>query len=66
MRTPVSLKVVNLIYVTENAEAIRKLEDKQLELLLDENDGQTQNQLAEQLDVDQLAVSRHLDAVGKS
>ncbi|GFT88873.1 putative mariner mos1 transposase [Trichonephila clavipes] len=43
----------------------KKFEDAELQALLDEDDGQTQEHLAEQLNVDQSTVSRHLKAMGK-
>ncbi|XP_023235836.1 paxillin-like [Centruroides sculpturatus] len=43
----------------------RKIEDHQLQALLDENDTQSQKMLAEQLGVTQPAISMHLHAMGK-
>ncbi|GFU72973.1 mariner Mos1 transposase [Trichonephila clavipes] len=43
----------------------KKFEDAELQALLDEDDGQTQEHLAEQLNVDQSTVSRRLKAIGK-
>ena len=42
----------------------KKFEDTQLELLLEEDDSQTQGELAERLGVDQSIVSRRLQASG--
>lgn len=42
----------------------KKFEDAELQALLDEDGGQTQKQLAEQLNVSQMAVSRRLKAMG--
>ncbi|GFW53182.1 mariner Mos1 transposase [Trichonephila clavipes] len=44
---------------------IKKFEDAELQALLDEDDGQTQEHLAEQLNVDQSTISRRLKAMGK-
>lgn len=43
----------------------KRFEDPDLQALLDVDDGQTQQKLAEQLDVDQSTVSRRLTAMGK-
>jgi len=43
----------------------RKVEDCQLQALLDENDTQSQKMLAEQLGVSQAAISMRLHAMGK-
>jgi len=43
----------------------RKVEDCQLQALLDEDDTQSQKMLAEQLDVSQAAISMRLHAIGK-
>jgi len=43
----------------------RKVEDYQLQALLDEDDTQSQKMLAEQLDVSQVAISMRLHAMGK-
>ncbi|GFW64465.1 mariner Mos1 transposase [Trichonephila clavipes] len=43
---------------------VKKFEDAELLALLDEDDGQTQEHLAEQLNVDQSTVSRRLKAMG--
>ncbi|GFT79571.1 mariner Mos1 transposase [Trichonephila clavipes] len=43
----------------------KKFEDAELQALLDEDDGQTQEHLAEQLNVDQSPVSRRLKAMDK-
>ncbi|GFW28494.1 mariner Mos1 transposase [Trichonephila clavipes] len=43
----------------------KKFEDAELQALLDEDDGQTQEHLVEQLNVDQSTVSRRLKAMGK-
>ncbi|GFU26501.1 mariner Mos1 transposase [Trichonephila clavipes] len=43
----------------------KKFEDAELQVLLDESEGQTQEHLAEQLNVDQSTVSRRLKAMGK-
>lgn len=42
----------------------KKFEDTELEALLAEDDGQTQEQLAEQLNVDRSTISRRLKAMG--
>ncbi|GFS60107.1 mariner Mos1 transposase [Trichonephila clavipes] len=42
----------------------KKIEDAKLQVLFDEDDGQTQVHLAEQLNVDQSAVSRRLKSMG--
>jgi len=44
----------------------KKYEDVELQALLDENDSQTQKQLAEQLSINQQAVSNRLREMGKS
>ncbi|GFX81766.1 mariner Mos1 transposase [Trichonephila clavipes] len=49
----------------ERGRPAKKFEDAELQSLLDEDDGQTQEQLAAQLNVDQSTVSRHLKAMGK-
>lgn len=49
----------------ERGHAPPKFEDTELQALLDEDDGQTQQQLAEQLNVDQSTVSRRLKARGR-
>ena len=43
----------------------KKYEDVELQALLDEDDSQTQKQLAEQLSVSQQAVSNRLREIGK-
>lgn len=43
----------------------KKFEDTELQALLDEDDGQTQEQLAEQLNVDRSTVAKRLKAMGK-
>ncbi|GFT93006.1 mariner Mos1 transposase [Trichonephila clavipes] len=43
----------------------KKFEDAELQALLDEDDGQTQEHLVEQLNVDQSTVSRRLKAMDK-
>ena len=43
----------------------QKIEDVELQALLDEDDSQTQKQLAEQLSVNQQAVSNRLREMGK-
>ncbi|GFW22341.1 mariner Mos1 transposase [Trichonephila clavipes] len=43
----------------------KKFEDAELQALLDEDDGQMQEHLAEQLNVDQSTVSRRIKAMGK-
>jgi len=43
----------------------RKVEDCQLQALLDEDDIQSQKMLAEQLDISQVAISMRLHAMGK-
>ena len=43
----------------------RKVEDCQLQALLDDDDTQSQNMLAEQLGVSQAAISMRLHAMGK-
>ncbi|GFY33379.1 mariner Mos1 transposase [Trichonephila clavipes] len=43
----------------------KQFEDAELQALLDEDDDQTQEHLAEQLNVNQSTVSRHLKAMGK-
>ncbi|GFX04491.1 mariner Mos1 transposase [Trichonephila clavipes] len=43
----------------------KKFEDAELQALFNEDDGQTQEHLAEQLNVDQSIVSRRLKAMGK-
>ncbi|GFV93553.1 mariner Mos1 transposase [Trichonephila clavipes] len=42
-----------------------KFEDAELQALLDEDDGKTQEHLAEQLNADQSTVSRRLKAMGR-
>ncbi|GFW17837.1 mariner Mos1 transposase [Trichonephila clavipes] len=49
----------------ERGRTAKKIEDAELQALLDEDDGQTQEHLAEQLNVDQSIVSRRLKAMGK-
>ncbi|GFX89624.1 mariner Mos1 transposase [Trichonephila clavipes] len=49
----------------ESGRPARKFEDAELQALLDEYDGQTQEHLAEQLGVDQSTVSRSLKAMDK-
>jgi len=44
---------------------LRKVEDCQSQVLLDENDTQSQKMLAEQLGVSQAAISMRLHAMGK-
>ncbi|GFX80287.1 mariner Mos1 transposase [Trichonephila clavipes] len=43
----------------------KKIEDAELQALLDEDEGETQEHLAKQLNVDQSTVSRRLKAMGK-
>jgi len=50
---------------TRNTENRPKNEDVELQVLLDEDDSQTQKQLAEQLSVSQQAVSNRLREMGK-
>ena len=52
------------ILQTRNTENQKKYEDVELQVLLDEDDSQTQKQLAEQLSVQQ-AVSNRLREMGK-
>lgn len=49
----------------ERGKPPKKFEDKDLQALLDEDDTQTQQELAEQLNVTQKAVSLRLKAMGK-
>ncbi|GFX52178.1 mariner Mos1 transposase [Trichonephila clavipes] len=49
----------------ERARPAKKFEDAELQALLDEDDDQTQEHPAEQLNVDQSTVSRRLKAMGK-
>lgn len=49
----------------ERGHAPKKFEDTELQALLDEDDTQTQQHLAEQLNVDQRTVGRRLKAMGK-
>ncbi|GFW82751.1 mariner Mos1 transposase [Trichonephila clavipes] len=49
----------------ERGRPAKKFEDAELQALLDEDDGQMQELLAEQLNVDQSTVSRPLKAMGK-
>ncbi|GFX21537.1 mariner Mos1 transposase [Trichonephila clavipes] len=49
----------------ERGRPAKKFEDAELQALLDEYDGQTQEHLAEQLNVDQSTVSRRLKTMGK-
>jgi len=49
----------------EHGKPPKKYEDVELQALLDENDSQTQKQLAEQLSVSQQAVSNLLQEMGK-
>ncbi|GFV00618.1 mariner Mos1 transposase [Trichonephila clavipes] len=49
----------------ERGRPAKKFEDAELQALLDEEDGQTQEHLAEQLNVDQSTVCRRLKAMGK-
>ncbi|GFT70079.1 mariner Mos1 transposase [Trichonephila clavipes] len=49
----------------ERGRPAKKIEDAELQALLDEDDCQTQEHLAEQLNVDQSTVSRRLKAMGK-
>ncbi|GFV95830.1 mariner Mos1 transposase [Trichonephila clavipes] len=49
----------------ERGRPAKKFEDAELQALLDEDDGQTQEHFAEQLNVDQSTVSRHRKAMGK-
>ena len=49
----------------EHGKPPKKYEDVELQALLDEDDSQTQKQLAEQLSVSQQAVSNHLREMGK-
>jgi len=50
---------------TRNTENRPKNEDVELQALLDENNSQTQKQLAEQLSISQQAVSNRLREMGK-
>ncbi|GFX82469.1 mariner Mos1 transposase [Trichonephila clavipes] len=49
----------------ESGRPAKRFEDAELQALLDEDDGQTQEHLAEELNVDQSTVSRRLKAMGK-
>ena len=49
----------------EHGKPPKKYEDVELQALLDEDDSQTQKQLAEQLSVSQQAVSNRLREMGK-
>lgn len=49
----------------ERGRPSKKFEDSELQALLDENDAQTQKQLARQLNVTREAVSARLKAMGK-
>ena len=63
------LKVVTSTQDTEkdkeHGKPHKKFEDVELQALLDEDDSQTQNRLAEQLGVDQQAVFNRLREMGK-
>ena len=50
---------------TERGKPPKKLADNELQALLDEDDTQTQQELANQLNVTQEAVSNRLKAMGK-
>eukprot|EP00096_Caligus_rogercresseyi_P006899 TRINITY_DN23915_c0_g1_i1.p1 TRINITY_DN23915_c0_g1~~TRINITY_DN23915_c0_g1_i1.p1 ORF type:complete len:146 (-),score=2.82 TRINITY_DN23915_c0_g1_i1:208-645(-) len=50
----------------ERGKPPKKFEDAQLQALLDEDGGQTQEKLAQQLDVDQSTIGRRLKAMGKT
>ena len=49
----------------EHGKPPKRYEDAELQALLDEDDAQTQKQLAEQLEVSQQAVSNRLCEMGK-
>jgi histone-lysine N-methyltransferase SETMAR len=49
----------------ERGKPPKKFEDSELQSLLDEDDAQSQEQLAEELNVDQATISRRLQALGK-
>ena len=49
----------------EHGKPPKKYEDADLQALLDEDDAQTQKQLAEQLEVSQHAVSNRLREIGR-
>ncbi|GFX68570.1 mariner Mos1 transposase [Trichonephila clavipes] len=49
----------------ERGRSAKKFEDGELQALVDEHDNQTQEYLAEQLNVDQSTVSGSLKAMGK-
>lgn len=49
----------------ERGKSRKKFEDNELQALLDEDDTQTQQELAEQLNVTQNAVPLRLKAIGK-
>ncbi|GFW31022.1 mariner Mos1 transposase [Trichonephila clavipes] len=49
----------------ERGRPAKKFEDAELKALIDEDDGQTQEHRAEQLNVDQSTISRRLKAMGK-
>lgn len=59
-------KLVILTSVTKN-DLVRqkKIDEAELQALLDENACQTQKEFAMQVNVDQPTVSRHLHAIGK-
>ncbi|GFX25333.1 mariner Mos1 transposase [Trichonephila clavipes] len=52
------------VRIEERGRPTKKFEDAELQALLDEDDGQTQEHFAEQLNVDQRFVSRRLKAMG--
>lgn len=49
----------------ERGRPAKRFEDADLQALLDEDDGQTQQQLADRLNVDRSTISRRLQAMGK-
>ena len=53
------------ISMLQTSEPSKKYEDVELQALLNEDDSQTQKQLAEQLSVSQQAVSNRLREMGK-
>ena len=60
------LKVVtSMLQDKEHGKPSKRYEDVELQALLDEDDSQTQKQLAEQLSVSQQAVSNRLREMGK-
>ena len=58
-------KIGDSMFDKEHGKSLKKYEDMELQALLDEDDSQTQKQLAEQLSVSQQAVSNHLREMGK-